>query len=152
MKAAKGVLWLAGFTCMLVGLALSASAQQTVLGVDEQPEHGLQQALSAVRAGRARLESPDRPEGEPAAMLKFDVTNDGIVAVRDVVVRIGIYEKQPDAAASVPRAVVRPVDIRTHATIQPGFTLEYEMLFRNLAADCDCIPKVTIVSARTVRD
>jgi hypothetical protein len=104
-----------------------------------------------VHVGRARLENPDRLEFEPAAMLKFDLTNDGIVAVEDVIVRIAIFEKQLDDVVALPRAVVRPVDIRTRATIQPGFTVEYEMLFHNLAADCNCEPRITLVSARPVR-
>ncbi|MET0214023.1 MAG: hypothetical protein ABW292_13515 [Vicinamibacterales bacterium] len=44
------------------------------------------------------------------------------------------------------RTLVRPFKIRGHVVLQAGYTVNYEMLLRNLSPDCRCIANVDIVS------
>jgi hypothetical protein len=39
-----------------------------------------------------------------------------------------------------------------YATIEAGYTLNYEMLLRNLSPDCSCVADVSITSARPVAE
>jgi hypothetical protein len=104
-----------------------------------------------IRLSRIRLEAPESTVPQPSALLKFDLVNEGIVGLSDIVLTVTISEKAPDDATGL-RTLVRPVDIRSHVTIEPGYTIEFEIVFRNIAADCPCLPLVTVASARPVRD
>ena len=50
------------------------------------------------------------------------------------------------------RAVLKPFTLRTEATLEPGYSVDYEMRLRNLSARCQCVPKVEVVSARAPRE
>jgi hypothetical protein len=107
-------------------------------------------SVSTVRVNNARLEAapPDVPQ--PSALLKFDMLNDGALSVSDVLIQVAILEKRPmdDDGATPPRVIVGPFVMRGHATIEAGYTINYEVLLRNLSSDCSCVPNVSVVSAR----
>lgn len=120
----------------------------TLIGQEPSPE---QPAIpSALRVSDIRLEPQAILEREPASMLRFSLENDGIVQMRDVVLTIAVFEKQTQPTAT-PKVIVRPFQLRTPATVEPGYFVEYEMLLRNLSTDCNCVPRVEVVSARAVR-
>ena len=52
-----------------------------------------------------------------------------------------VEQRLSDDAESQPRILVGPVTFTTRDVVEPGYVLGYEMLFRNLSAECGCIPK-----------
>jgi hypothetical protein len=104
----------------------------------------------ALRVSGIHLEPPSISEREPASVLRFKLENDGIVQVTDVILTIAVFEKQAQPTAA-PKMIVRPFNLRTATTVEPGYSVEYEMLFRNLSNDCNCAPHVEVLSARAVR-
>lgn len=111
---------------------------------------GDEQAKTALRISEIRLELPASIESGPNSILRFNLANDGIGRLADVILKIAIFEKAIEAAPT-PRAIVRPFRLHTATILEAGYSVEYEMLFRNLAADCDCVPKVEVMSARIAR-
>jgi len=101
----------------------------------------------SLRVKDVRLEPGPAAEPEPSAVLRFNLENHGITQLGDVILRIAIFERQTEAVV-VPRAVVRPFSMHTDATLEPGYSVDYEMLFHNLSPGCNCVPTVEIVSAR----
>jgi hypothetical protein len=100
-----------------------------------------------------RLVSPPPKAPHPSALLKFDMLNDTALRLTDVVVRVSFLERRADDANALPpRIVVGPVTVRVDETLQAGYVLSYEMLFRNLSTNCDCAPRVEILSARLLPD
>lgn len=106
----------------------------------ELPEH------PALRVSDIRLEAAPVPEAEPSAVLRFSLANHGITQLADVVLRIAVYTQPSEAELT--RAIVRPFTLHTDATLEPGYSVDYEMKFRNLAPGCQCVPKVEVVSAK----
>jgi hypothetical protein len=84
----------------------------------------------------------------PATILEFDMLNDSVDPVTDVVVEISIAEKS--ASHQPPRVVAGPFTIKGEAVLEPGYTIKYQMIMRNLSSDCDCVANVGVVSARPV--
>jgi hypothetical protein len=107
-----------------------------------------------IRILNVRVESapPDAPK--PSALLKFDMLNDGDSKVTDIVIRITIVEKLSavDHQLGAPRVLVGPFWIRGSATIEAGYTVNYEMLLRNFSSACECVARVVVVSARSLPD
>ena len=67
----------------------------------------------------------------------------------DIVIEIAIRESGTPVDTRPPsRPIVGPFRIRGHATIEAGYTVNYQMLLRNLNPDCRCVANVSIVSAR----
>jgi len=94
-----------------------------------------------------RLEAPDPPETSPSTLLRFDVSNGSSTALTDLVLQVFILEKR--VSTNCPgKALVRPFKIQERVVLQAGYTLNYEMLLRNLSSDCRCIATVDVVSAR----
>jgi hypothetical protein len=119
--------------------------------------------LFAVVTGAASAGSPllrieqlrviTSPDGapQPSVVLKFDVLNDSPSRLTDVVIRVSFVEGNLDEIDEIPAKVVRgPVTIRVRETLPAGYVLSYEMLFRNLSPECECSPRVDILSARSV--
>jgi len=48
------------------------------------------------------------------------------------------------------KTLVRPFKIRGNVVLQAGYTINYEMLLRNLSSDCRYIATVDVVSAHWV--
>ena len=107
---------------------------------------------SALRIKNVRLEAapPDVPT--PSTVLKFDVLNDGAVRVTDLLIQIGIRTKESTDRSRPPQIIVGPFSVAGYATIEAGYTLNYEMLLRNLSPDCSCVADVSITSARPVAE
>ena len=100
-----------------------------------------------------RLDAAPADAPKPSAVLKFDMLNDGELRVTDIVLQIAMVEKQRvEGAVGSPRVVVGPFTIRGSVTIEAGYTVNYEMLLRNLSPDCGCVANVVVVSARTLSD
>jgi hypothetical protein len=100
-----------------------------------------------------RFEPAPLTKGSPSAVLKFDVFNHSETRVTDFVMRVSFVEKRlSDDAESQPRILVGPVTFTTRDVVEPGYVLGYEMLFRNLSAECGCIPSVQLLSARSLTD
>jgi|SRR5215204_2058219 len=102
-------------------------------------------AARLLRVDNVRLEAAVREEASPSTILKFDVFNGGSAPLMDLVLEISILEKAaPTELAG--RAIVRPFKIRGNVVLQAGYTINYEMLLRNLSSDCRCIANVDVVS------
>ena len=84
----------------------------------------------------------------PATLLEFDMLNDSVDPVTDVVVQISIAEKSADHQP--PHVVAGPFTIKGEAVLEPGYTIQYQMIMRNLSSDCDCVANVGVLSARPV--
>jgi len=83
----------------------------------------------------------------PATLLEFDMLNDSLEPVTDVVVQISIVEK---ATSQQPHVVAGPFTIKGETVLQAGYTIKYQMIMRNLSSDCDCLANVGVLSARPV--
>lgn len=106
-----------------------------------------------LRVSHVRLGAPPADVPKPASVLKFDMLNDGDLRVTDVHIQIAIVQKErPAADRTPPRVIVGPFTISGHATIEAGYTVNYEMLLRNLSNDCECQPDVRVVSARQLME
>jgi hypothetical protein len=51
--------------------------------------------------------------------------------------RVSFLEELPDDVPATLRVVVGPVTVRVGETLQAGYVLSYEMVFRNLSPDCN---------------
>jgi hypothetical protein len=98
-----------------------------------------------LRVENVRLEAPVRAEASPSTLLKFDVFNGTPTPLTGLVLEISILET-PALTELAGRTLVRPFKIRGHVVLQAGYTVNYEMLLRNLSPDCRCIANVDIVS------
>jgi hypothetical protein len=92
-----------------------------------------------------RLETPLHSEASTSTLLKFDVFNAGSTPLTDLILEISILEK-PALNELSGKALVRPFKIRGHVVLQAGYTVNYELLLRNLSSDCRCIATVDVVS------
>jgi hypothetical protein len=106
---------------------------------------------TALRIKNVRLvAAPMSSAQPPSAVLKFDLANEGAQRLTDTLVEIVITERQGVKAETLnPRIIMGPVTIRGTATIEAGYTLEYQMLLRNVSAECECVANVVVLSART---
>jgi hypothetical protein len=101
---------------------------------------------STLRVHHVRLERPPATVPKPSVVLKFDLVNGGLTTVRDVVLEVAIVEQSSTDAAAARRVVAGPFTIRGDVDLQAGYTLNYEMLLRNLPPDCRCVANVAIVA------
>jgi hypothetical protein len=105
---------------------------------------------STLRIHRVRLEAAPPAAPKPSVLLKFDLVNDGLLTVRNVVLEVAIVERPSiDAATAALHVVAGPFTIRGDIDLQAGYTLNYEMLLRNLPSDCNCSANVAILSGGT---
>jgi hypothetical protein len=115
---------------------------------DPKRIHG---AARLLRVENVRLEAPVPAETLPSTVLKFDVFNGGSTPVTNLILEISILEKP--ALNELPgKALVRPFKIRGNVVLQAGYTINYEMLLRNLSSDCRCIANVDVVSVHWLTD
>jgi hypothetical protein len=105
--------------------------------------------MSTLRVQRVRLEAAPPSASDTSAVLKFELVNNGPMTVTGVVLEIAVRVKATTQGESADRLVVAgPFTIRAGVDLQAGYTLNYELLLRNLRADCDCAPDVTVTAAR----
>lgn len=114
------------------------------------PTASSQPPASELKVRNLRLDEPAVEVSKPAVILKFDLLNDSPGRVTDVMIEIAIVEK-PSRNPGPRRLVAGPITMRGYATIEPGYTVEYKVLLRNLSSDCACEPQVSVVSARPVQ-
>ena len=65
----------------------------------------------------------------------------------DLVLEISVAERQ-ERDPSSGQALVHVFKVRGRAIVRAGYTMKYEMLFRNLASSCDCVASVEVLSVR----
>ncbi len=117
-------------------------------GVDHRPV-----ARSALRIEHVRLEPPSVAQPLPSTILKFEAYNASASTLADVVLEISIVEKlQPSQGVGLPRVLVGPFTIRGNFVLESGYTINYEMLLRNLSSDCACSAKVDVLAVRSLPD
>ena len=107
----------------------------------------INESAQLLRVEKVRLEVPVTAETSPSTLLKFDVFNGGSTPLTDLILEISILEK-PALNELSGKALVRPFKIRGHVVLQAGYTVNYEMLLRNLSSDCRCIATVDVVSVQ----
>ena len=105
--------------------------------------------IASLRIANVRIEVPPADAPKPSSLLKFDILNESDLRVSDVLIEIAIVDNRlPDDGGLRPRPVVGPFRISGHATIEAGYTVNYQMLLRNLNPECPCVANVRVVSAR----
>ena len=119
-------------------------ARRGTISILDDPKR-VDAAARLLRVENVQLEAPVRAEASPATILKFDVFNGTSAPLTDLVLEISILEK-PARMELTGRALVRPFKIRGSVVLQAGYTINYEMLLRNLSSDCRCIANVDVVS------
>jgi hypothetical protein len=108
---------------------------------------------STLRIRNVRLVAAPASVTQPSAVLKFEMANEGPQPVTDTLVEIVITEQQRgESEALNPKTIVGPVTIEGKNIIEAGYTLEYQMLLRNLSAECECVANVAVLSARAAVD
>jgi hypothetical protein len=141
-------------TASAVALALAMSALPSAMHSDQLSEapqrDGAVQAF--LRITNVRLQEPPPSTPQPSTLLTFDLTNDGLLPVTDIKLQVEIHELSLLSSDAPPRAIVRPFEVLGSATIEPGFTVEYSIVFQKFALDCRCEASVTVVSASAVED
>jgi hypothetical protein len=106
---------------------------------------------SALKIQNVRLDSSAAAAPAPSAILRFDVVNESSNRVTDFVLEISILEKPRATGAPIrPRVLVRPFTIQGAVVLESGYTMNYEMVLRNLSSDCSCRVIVEVLSARPV--
>ena len=118
--------------------SIRPAGSSPVVGAPARSESGL--SVHCVR-----LEPAPLPVAEPSIVLKFDLVNDGLATLTDVILEVAIRERSTNAEVD-PQVVAGPFVIRGHVDLQPGYTLNYEMLLRNVPSDCRCVADVSIVA------
>jgi hypothetical protein len=106
-----------------------------------------------LRIEQLRVVTSPEKAPQPSVVLKFDVLNDSPSSLTDVIIRVSFVEHDLDEIDDISAKVVAgPVTIRVRETLPAGYTLSYEMSFRNLLPECECSPRVEILSARPLAD
>jgi hypothetical protein len=123
---------------------LQANRETIAVPIDPKP---INDAAQLLRVENVRLEVPVTAETLPSTLLKFDVFNGGSTPLTDLILEISILEK-PVSNELFRKALVRPFKIRGNVVLQAGYTINYEMLLRNLSSDCTCAATVDVVSVR----
>jgi hypothetical protein len=108
----------------------------------------------SLQVSNVRFESPPLDAPLPSTLLKFDVSNQSAGGITDVELQVTIRERRAgiDGIAEATRPLVGPFIIRGNVTIDAGYTFNYNLLLRNLSADCECLAHVVVISAQPVQD
>jgi hypothetical protein len=107
---------------------------------------------SVIAQGRecpARVSATDRTI--TVRRVEFELVNESANRLTDVVLQLSVVEKQQAAGGLPrPRVLVAPFTIRGAVVLESGYRIDYEVLLRNLSADCACVATVEALSARSV--
>jgi|KBSMisStandDraft_5_1062788.scaffolds.fasta_scaffold73828_2 hypothetical protein len=107
--------------------------------------------LSPLRIGNVRLEAPPSPQTPASAVLKFDLFNEGPSRVTDILLEVSVRGKPAfDPGPATARVLVRPFKIRGAVKLEAGYSVNYEVLLRNLSSDCNCVASVEVLSFRAL--
>jgi hypothetical protein len=123
-------------------------ASRGAISVPSDPKR-INGSAQLLRVENVRLEAPIPAGTLPSTLLKFDVFNAGSTPLTDFILEISILEK-PALNELSGKALVRPFKIRGNIVLQAGYTINYEMLLRNLSSDCRCIATVDVVSVQSL--
>jgi hypothetical protein len=75
------------------------------------------------------------------------MVNDGAIGLTNVVLEVSILENRREEDPDGPRRVlVQPFIIRERVVLQPGYSMEYELQFRNLSAVDGYEARIAVVS------
>jgi hypothetical protein len=103
-----------------------------------------------IKIKQVRLEPPDQGDTSTTAVLRFDAVNDSSDRLTDLVLEISIVGKPSRNGAATPRVIARPFTVQEKRIIEPGYSLQYEIVLKNVSSDCDCRTSVQVRSARSV--
>jgi hypothetical protein len=71
----------------------------------------------------------------------------------DLLIEVAIVEKlSAPGDPALTRAVAGPFKVKGHVTVEPGYTMQFDMLLKNVSSECACVATVRVVSARTIVD
>jgi hypothetical protein len=108
-------------------------------------------ARSPLKIEHVRFEPGPLTETAPSTTVKLDMVNESAHGLTDLVVRLWIEEAVPPNSSIVPRRTLAgPYTLRGKVVLEPGHTINYEMLLRNLSPDCACVVKVDVLSVRSL--
>jgi hypothetical protein len=143
-----GFVW----TCVIAAASPLVAAEGTRETVTDATyvlvaAEGKTAAPKTLRVASIRLEAPPDDIPQPSTVLTFGVINEGDYRVTDVIIEIAIRER-PAEGLDTSRKVFGPFRVAGHATIQAGYTVQYQLLLRNLPAGCRCVANVPVVAAR----
>jgi hypothetical protein len=147
-----------GALAMACGASLNANRGASHGSVDQSKARRATIGIAADRATAAarmlrvenvRLEAPVHAYASPSTLLTFDVFNGASTPLTDLVLEVSILEK-PVTTTLSGRTVVRPFKIRGQVVLQAGYTVNYEILLRNLSPACACVANVDIVSVHWI--
>jgi hypothetical protein len=103
-----------------------------------------------IRIKQVRLEPPDEGDTSKTAVLRFDAVNDSADRLTDLVLEISIVGKPSTSDAATPPVIRRPFTVQEKRIIEPGYSLQYEIVLKNVSSDCDCRTSVEVRSARSL--
>jgi hypothetical protein len=78
--------------------------------------------------------------------------NDGASRLTNIVVEVSVNRVRKDDSNLPPDVLVRPFLVREKVVLLPGYSIEYEVRFQNLAPDCECVPRVEVVSVEALAE
>lgn len=103
-----------------------------------------------IKIKKIRLEPPDEGDALTTAVLRFDAVNDSADRLTDLVLEISIVGKGSTSDAAPSRVITRPFTVEEKRVIEPGYSLQYEIVLKNVSSDCDCRTSVQVRSARSL--
>jgi hypothetical protein len=109
-------------------------------------------SVSSLRVQNIRLESAPPAPLPPSSTLKFEMLNDGASRLTNIVVEVSVNRVRKDDSNLPPDVLVRPFLVREKVVLLPGYSIEYEVRFQNLAPDCECVPRVEVVSVEALAE
>jgi hypothetical protein len=119
----------------------------------DRPNVRVFQPVSSIQVENVRLEAAPAEQAPASAVLKFEVLNVSSQRLTDVLLEISVTEKpKSDYGRARARALVRPFVISGNVVLESGYTINYELLLRNLSSNCSCVANVTVRSVRALPD
>jgi len=104
--------------------------------------------MPPVKIRNLRLERTPTLEIEPSSTLTFDMVNIGPTSITHVVFELSVVSKaQADDFQHPALVLVGPYKLRTRFILDPGYTVHYELRLSIRPDDCECLPRVTVLSA-----
>jgi hypothetical protein len=104
----------------------------------------LASTASQLRVENVRLETWQGQGESLSSKLKFDAVNAGSVPLTNMILEISILEERGDGEPLGIR--IKPFQVRRGGPLQAGFTMHFELIFRSLQPDCQCVPNVEVIS------
>jgi hypothetical protein len=105
-----------------------------------------------VTVRNARLEPVQGSDDAQAAVLKFDLYNEGETSVTDIVLSVAVLAGSGRDDSEPREPVVRPFRIRIDYALRSGYSVDYEIRLRNLVFDSDCVPAIEVLDSRILSD